>query len=106
MRFASWSLVITAFVSCTLALEREASACGGCFGESTTVVTDHRMILSIAQDQPKAEDPSSPMVTDPGSSASSSSCALSSGASSPLGLVAGAGFVAFSLARARRRKRA
>jgi hypothetical protein len=51
MRFASWSVVLTAFVSCSLALEREASACGGCIGESTTVVTDHRMILSIAQDQ-------------------------------------------------------
>ena len=39
------------------ALEREASACGGCFSpppsptENPTVVTDHRMILSIAQDQ-------------------------------------------------------
>jgi hypothetical protein len=38
----------------TYALERDASACGGCFitpGENPTVVTDHRMILSIAKDQ-------------------------------------------------------
>ena len=50
MRLASWSVVLTALLS-TYALEREASACGGCIGETTTVVTDHRMILSIAQDQ-------------------------------------------------------
>src|SRR5688572_15247119 len=40
-----------------LSLERDASACGGCFGppppptESPTIVTDHRMILSISKDQ-------------------------------------------------------
>jgi hypothetical protein len=33
--------------------ERDASACGGCFqpGENPTVVTDHRMLFSISQDQ-------------------------------------------------------
>ena len=33
--------------------ERDASACGGCFipGENVTVVSDHRMILSIAKDR-------------------------------------------------------
>ncbi len=32
--------------------EGEAHACGGCFhGESNTVVTDHRMVVSIAKDQ-------------------------------------------------------
>jgi hypothetical protein len=51
-------LVITAalFASAatTLALETDASACGGCFHppqESPTVVTDHRMILSVSKDQ-------------------------------------------------------
>ncbi|MDB4941988.1 MAG: hypothetical protein JWP97_1522 [Labilithrix sp.] len=36
------------------AFERDASACGGCFSppsENPTVVTDHRMILTIAKDQ-------------------------------------------------------
>lgn len=33
-------------------MPREAKACGGCFhGETTTVVTDHRMILSVAKDR-------------------------------------------------------
>lgn len=37
----------------TVGLERDASACGGCFipTENPTVVTDHRMILSISKDQ-------------------------------------------------------
>lgn len=37
----------------TLATESTASACGGCFvpPEDATVVTDHRMILSVAQGQ-------------------------------------------------------
>ncbi len=36
-----------------LALEADAQACGGCFAptENPTVVSDHRMILSISQDQ-------------------------------------------------------
>jgi hypothetical protein len=36
-----------------LACERAAHACGGCFHpvENPTVVTDHRMVLSISQDQ-------------------------------------------------------
>jgi hypothetical protein len=37
-----------------VAFERDASACGGCFhmpGENVTVITDHRMILSIAKDR-------------------------------------------------------
>jgi hypothetical protein len=46
-----------AALTTSYALEHEASACGGCFSpppsptESPTVVTDHRMILSISQDQ-------------------------------------------------------
>jgi MYXO-CTERM domain-containing protein len=41
----------------TYALERDALACGGCFSpppsptENPTIVTDHRMILTIAKDQ-------------------------------------------------------
>ena len=48
---------ITAALTSTYALERDASACGGCFGpppsptESPQVVTDHRMILTIAKEQ-------------------------------------------------------
>jgi MYXO-CTERM domain-containing protein len=48
---------IAAALTSTYALEREASACGGCFGpppsptETPQVVTDHRMILTIAKDQ-------------------------------------------------------
>ena len=36
-----------------IALEGDASACGGCFipTENPTVVTDHRMILSVSKDQ-------------------------------------------------------
>ncbi len=40
-----------------VAFERDANACGGCFGppppptESPTIVTDHRMILSVAKEQ-------------------------------------------------------
>lgn len=54
MRFASSGLVLTALASIiatTYALEHDARACGGCIGESTTVVTDHRMILTVGQDQ-------------------------------------------------------
>jgi hypothetical protein len=51
MRFASWCVALAAVIGSTYALEKDASACGGCFGESTTVVTDHRMILSIAKDR-------------------------------------------------------
>lgn len=46
-----------AALTSTFALEHDASACGGCFSpppsptENPTVVTDHRMILSISQDQ-------------------------------------------------------
>jgi hypothetical protein len=44
--------LVPAVALSVIALERDASACGGCFvGESTTVVTDHRMILSIAKDR-------------------------------------------------------
>ncbi|MEO7595736.1 MAG: DUF2330 domain-containing protein, partial [Byssovorax sp.] len=36
-----------------MATEREAAACGGCFApqENPTVVTDHRMIMTIEKDQ-------------------------------------------------------
>ncbi len=46
-----------AVLATNYALERDASACGGCFSpppsptENPTIVTDHRMILTIAQDQ-------------------------------------------------------
>ncbi len=46
-----------AFTTTAIALERHADACGGCFGppppptEQPTVVTDHRMILSVSQQQ-------------------------------------------------------
>ena len=48
---------MAAALTSTYALEREARACGGCFGpppsptESPQVVTDHRMILTIAKEQ-------------------------------------------------------
>jgi hypothetical protein len=51
------SLFTVAVVASTFALERDAAACGGCFGppppptESPTIVTDHRMVLSVARDQ-------------------------------------------------------
>lgn len=46
------SLVLAAVTTTTLA-ESEAQACGGCFipPENPTVVTDHRMILSISKTQ-------------------------------------------------------
>ena len=46
--------VLGAAATFSLALEREASACGGCFqppGEFPTVVTDHRMVLSVSKEQ-------------------------------------------------------
>jgi hypothetical protein len=52
MRSSSWWVALPAVLASLFALPREASACGGCFhGETTTVVTDHRMVLSIAKDQ-------------------------------------------------------
>ena len=48
---------VLAAIGGTVAFERDASACGGCFGppppptESPTVVTDHRMILSLSKEQ-------------------------------------------------------
>jgi hypothetical protein len=51
------AMAMAAALTSTYALEREASACGGCFGpppsptESPQVVTDHRMILTIAKEQ-------------------------------------------------------
>jgi hypothetical protein len=51
------AVATVAALTSSYALERQASACGGCFSpppspsESPTVVTDHRMILTIAQDQ-------------------------------------------------------
>jgi hypothetical protein len=45
--------LIPAVALSVFTLERDASACGGCFipGENVTVVSDHRMILSIAKDK-------------------------------------------------------
>jgi len=51
------AIVMAAALTSTYAFEGEASACGGCFGpppsptESPQVVTDHRMILTIAKEQ-------------------------------------------------------
>jgi hypothetical protein len=51
------AVATVAALTSSYALERQASACGGCFSpppspsENPTVVTDHRMILTIAQDQ-------------------------------------------------------
>jgi MYXO-CTERM domain-containing protein len=48
---------IAAAITSSYALERDASACGGCFSpppsptENPTIVTDHRMILTIAKDK-------------------------------------------------------
>ena len=48
---------LAAALCSSIAVERQASACGGCFSpppspsENPTVVTDHRMILTVSQDQ-------------------------------------------------------
>lgn len=54
MRHTVLLLGAAAVAAATLAFESDAAACGGCFhtpGESPTLVTDHRMILSVSQDQ-------------------------------------------------------
>ena len=51
------SAALVAVATTTLALERDANACGGCFqrplppSENPTIVTDHRMILTVAKEQ-------------------------------------------------------
>lgn len=47
------ALAILATTGAFTALESDASACGGCFipTENPTVVTDHRMLLSVSKDQ-------------------------------------------------------
>ena len=53
-RLAVPAFAVLALAGSLALLERDASACGGCFsppGENPTVVTDHRMILTIAQGQ-------------------------------------------------------
>ncbi len=47
------SAMLFSGVAATTAWESEAEACGGCFAppETPTVVTDHRMILTVAKDQ-------------------------------------------------------
>ncbi|HQY62885.1 MAG: DUF2330 domain-containing protein [Myxococcales bacterium] len=52
-RLAPLALGLALSAGATLATESTASACGGCFvpPEDATVVTDHRMILSVAQGQ-------------------------------------------------------
>jgi hypothetical protein len=51
------AVAAAAALTSTYAVERDALACGGCFHpppsptETPTIVTDHRMILSIAKDQ-------------------------------------------------------
>jgi len=52
-----FGLALTGAVFGTFVVESDAAACGGCFGppppptETPTVVTDHRMILSISKDK-------------------------------------------------------
>jgi hypothetical protein len=50
---AKAALAAIAITGTFAALEGDASACGGCFipTENPTVVTDHRMILSVSKDQ-------------------------------------------------------
>ena len=50
---AKAALAAIAISGSFLAVEGDASACGGCFipTENPTVVTDHRMILSVSKDQ-------------------------------------------------------
>jgi hypothetical protein len=52
-KLAFTAVAMAAALTSTYATEREASACGGCFTppENPTVVTDHRMILTIAKEQ-------------------------------------------------------
>ena len=51
------AVAISAALTSTYAVERDALACGGCFHpppsptETPTIVTDHRMILTLAKDQ-------------------------------------------------------
>src|SRR6476646_8402612 len=51
------AVAMAAALTSTYAVERDALACGGCFHpppsptETPTIVTDHRMILSISKDQ-------------------------------------------------------
>jgi hypothetical protein len=49
----SLCFLVPALALPVVALEGDASACGGCFipGENVTVVSDHRMILSISKDR-------------------------------------------------------
>ncbi len=54
MRHTLFFLGAATVAAATLAFESDASACGGCFqppGETPTIVTDHRMILAVSQDQ-------------------------------------------------------
>ena len=53
MRFASLAVFAAASVAAVFAVPHVASACGGCFARPTeqTVVTDHRMALSISRSQ-------------------------------------------------------
>src|SRR3954466_11558445 len=47
------ALAVIAMTGAFTALEADANACGGCFipQENPTVVTDHRMILSVSKEQ-------------------------------------------------------
>jgi hypothetical protein len=52
-----WVVGAVAVCAATFAMDREARACGGCFvppavsADSPSVVTDHKMILSVSKDQ-------------------------------------------------------
>ena len=53
MRFHLLSVALLGAVGLSVVSARDATACGGCFGPSqtVTVVTDHRMILSVSPQQ-------------------------------------------------------
>jgi hypothetical protein len=47
-------LVVTSALACAMVAEKDAAACGGCFHpptETGSVITDHRMILSVSPQQ-------------------------------------------------------
>lgn len=52
-KFTSLAVALGLALGATFVAERDAAACGGCFipPEDPTVVTDHRMILSVGQGQ-------------------------------------------------------
>src|SRR5215207_3353429 len=56
-KFGVFAVTLGLALASLAAFEGDANACGGCFGppppptESPTIVTDHRMILTVAKEQ-------------------------------------------------------